>query len=69
MNPLITAILSRLPSPQAAAAKRCGISQAYLSQIIAGKRVPPLATLQRMAEAAGLELRVAKRKALPRSEK
>ena len=69
MNPLITAILSRLPSPQSAAAKQCGISQAYLSQIVTGKRQPPLATLQRMAEAAGLELRVAKRKALPRSEK
>lgn len=64
MNPIITAILARLPSPQKAAAERCGISAAYLSQIIAGKRVPPLATLQRMAEAAGLELRVGERERL-----
>ena len=64
MNPIITAILARLPSPQSAAAKQCGISQAYLSQIVTGKRQPPLATLQRMAEAAGLELRVAERERL-----
>lgn len=64
IDPLITAILSRLPSPQSAAAKRCGISQAYLSQIVTGKRVPPLATLEKMAEAAGLELRVGERERL-----
>lgn len=62
ISPIVTEILSRLPGPQKAAAERCGISAAYLSQIVAGKRQPTLATLEKMAEAAGLELRVAKRR-------
>ena len=69
MNPIITEILSRLPSPRSAAAKQCGISQAYLSQISTGKRTPPLATLERMAEAAGLDLWVRERRTSQRSEK
>lgn len=62
IHPLVAELAGKLPSPQADAAERAGITQAYLSQIVRGVRQPTLETIDKLAGVAGLEVRLGKRR-------
>lgn len=62
IHPLVAELASKLTGTQVEIAARAGISAPYLHQLINGNRQPTLETLDKLAEAAGLEVRLAKRK-------
>lgn len=60
VHPIVASIVANLAGSQTEIAQRAGLSQSYFCQIATGKRVPPLATIERLAKVAGLELRLVK---------
>ncbi len=62
IHPLVAELVSKLPGTQAEIAARAGITQPYLSQIACGLRQPSLDAIERLADVAGLEIRLAKRR-------